>query len=159
MWKKDQDFLVGGVIILLALFLITQMKSLSFMQSIYPRVLAIAMIIAGLGIILRAAKALKRTGKPYGALSLREFVLQALIPGTFVIVMCLLLRKLGFYATTFIVMLGICIIQDLVINKKIPLSLKYTSKILFFSALSTIALYVSFNVLLNLSTPIGVFGF
>ena len=159
MWKKDQDFFVGGFIILFALFLITQMGSLSFMQSIYPRVLAISMIIAGTGIIFRAAMEIKRTGKPYSALSLREFVLQAVIPGTFVIIMCLFLRKLGFYVATFIVMLGICVIQELVIHKKMRFTFNYISKILCFSVFSTVALYISFNVLLNLSTPVGIFGF
>ncbi|GHS92568.1 hypothetical protein AGMMS50276_00750 [Synergistales bacterium] len=157
--KKDQDLWSGAVIILFALFLISQMKKLSFMQSVYPMTLAVLMIMAGIGILLRALITFKRTGKSYHALSLRDLVLQAVIPGSFVIVMCLLLRNLGFYIDVFIVMAGICVLQDFVIKGKLSISPKLAAKILAFSASCSVGLYISFNILLKLSTPAGFLGF
>jgi hypothetical protein len=159
MLKKDQDIVIGGIIILFALFLMTQMRSLSFMQSVYPKILVIFMVIAGTGIIFRAIKMIKRTGKSYHVLSLQDIVLQAVIPGSFLIIMSLLLRELGFYINAFIVMTGICLLQDFVLKKKFNITLKSATKVILFSACCSVGLYVSFNVLLHLSTPTGILRF
>lgn len=159
MLKKDQDIQAGIVVILFALPLSTQFGKLSFMQSIYPKLLVALMALSGVGIILRAAAVARRAKQPYRVLSLRDFMLQAVVPGAFVIAMCLLLRRLGFYIDTFIVVAGICLLQDFIIEGRLRITARSAAKIFAFSAGCSAALYVCFNILLKLSTPIGMFGF
>ncbi|MDR1732701.1 MAG: tripartite tricarboxylate transporter TctB family protein [Synergistaceae bacterium] len=156
---KDQDLWAGSAIILFALFLLNSMGSLSFMQSIYPRVLLVLMMVSGVGIIFRAFKTFRRTGKVYHRLPFVDFLLQAAIPGAFVIILSVLITTLGFYAGSFIAMAGICVLQDFVIQGKIDLALKTVTKILLFSAGCSAGLYLCFNVLLHLATPAGFLGF
>ena len=127
--KKDQDIWAGIVIILLGLFLLGQMGSLSFMQSVYPRVLASIMVVAGVGVVLRAVLIFKSVKKPYQKLSMRDFLLQAAIPGAFVIIVSFYLRELGFYVGAFIVVSGICLLQDFVAKGKLNTNVKSVSEV------------------------------
>ena len=158
MVRKDQDIQSGVVIILIALALSTQFGKLSFMQSIYPKLLVAAMGLSGVGIIAKAFLALRRTQRAHRVLTLRDFILQAAAPGAFVVILCLLLPTLGFYADAFIVVAGICLLQDFVISGRQGFSARLIARVLLFSAGVTVFLYVVFSVLLKLSTPKGFLG-
>ena len=159
MFRKDQDLYSGLFCIIFAGLLWTQQGNLSHMQGIFPRTCIIFMAIAGAGIILRSFLKYKKTGKTYSKLTLKDAMLQSIVPGAFLVLMASLVTKLGFYVDVCIVIIGICLIQDIFIGGFKSLKPAKLLKVFVFSVLCTGILYLCFSVLLKMTVPMGILKF
>ena len=157
--KKNQDIYLGIIILVIAAIFWQQAFKIRGNAAMLPKFFLVLISISGFGIIGSAIFKQIKTGKTYQKISLREFGLEIALPGTWLCIICFLFRYLGFYLCSFVFIIGVCLMQDYLINGKIELSAKHAGKLLMFSAGSSLFMFLCFRVVLKMLTPIGVFGF
>ncbi|MCI8649045.1 MAG: hypothetical protein HFG20_02905 [Anaerotruncus sp.] len=158
MWK-DQDIGLGVVIILLSSLFLTQTAKLSSASAMFPKWLLWMMVFAAVLIIVKACVRLKRKGQPKQHISLREFGIEAGIPGGMLLLACLLLELLGFYICCFLILIAVSILQDWILEGRYSLTKAGLLRILCFSGGVSVLMFFCFSVLLSLPTPAGILGF
>jgi hypothetical protein len=156
--RKDQDVILGFVILLLSGILWYQVGKIKGTPAIMPRIFIGMISVSGLGIIVRAIRRMKKTGKPYQKMGFREFLREAGLPGLVLLAICLSLEVLGFYICAFLLVIAVCILQTLIINKKLILTARNFLKIVLFALCATCFMFLSFWVLLSMPTPTGFLG-
>ena len=157
--KKNQDIYLGSIILIFSAVLWQQMIRIRGNAIILPRIFLVLMIISGFGIIISAIIRNIKTGQTYHKMSLKEFFWELGLPGLWLCIICFLFNILGFYLCSFLFIIEACLLQDFIINKKIPFSARYIGKLFLYSSGSTIFMFLCFRVLLKMHTPIGFFGF
>ena len=174
--KRVQDIAFGSVIIFIALTFLTQAGRLPKKSSQFPSLILYLMIFSGAGLILstlfsqyrnnrkKESDGNNRTGtqphdeeQPY--ISTRMFIMELLIPGIILIFSTMLIRVLGFYICTAIVVLSIFLFQGFSNNRKNSISRRVLFEGLVFAIGTSAVMYVFFGVLLAVPTPQGIFGF
>ena len=157
--KKNQDIYAGLGIIAFSLLMLTQASKLSEMQSIYPKILLIGMAIAGACVAISSVIKQKKTGVVYKKITLQFIKNTVLIPGAFLLVCALLVKPLGLYVTVFLLIIGICLIEDYLGKRIKDLTPKHILEVIAVSLVFTVLLYLLFHLVLKLPTPTGIFGF
>ncbi len=159
---KNKDVFFGIGVILLSCLFYSQVLTLPKGPAEFPRALLVLMLISGVGIVVRAIWR-QRKGKDEEreeeSVSLKEFVFNALIPSSILIVLCILMMFIGFYIGCFLLFILIFILQDVIIKGKFALKKKDVVKLLVSTLGVTVFLYLCFSVLLKLPVPMGPWGF
>ncbi|MDR1316002.1 MAG: tripartite tricarboxylate transporter TctB family protein [Spirochaetales bacterium] len=156
--RKDQDIILGFVILIVSGILWYQVDAIEGAPAIMPRIFISMISISGAGIIIRAIRCMIKTGKPYQKMNLREFLWEAGIPGGVLLMTCLFLEVLGFYICSFILIIAVCILQNIIINKKLTLTIRAFFKIVLFALCVTGFMFFCFWILLSMPTPTGFLG-
>lgn len=174
--KRVQDIAFGSVIIFIALAFLTQASRLPKKSSQFPSLILYLMIFSGAGLILTTLYSQYRNNrkkKPGGNdgtgthpqdneqpyISARMFIMELLVPGMILIISTMLIRILGFYICTAIVVLSIFLFQGYAHNRKSPMNRRALFEGLLFAIGTSAVMYVFFGVLLAVPTPKGIFGF
>ncbi len=174
--KRVQDIAFGSVIIFIALAFRTQASRLPKKSSQFPSLILYLMIFSGAGLILstlysqyrnnrknelngknRAVTQPDDNDQPY--ISTRMFIMELLVPGMILIISTMLIRILGFYICTAIVVLSIFLFQGFADNRKSSMSGRVLFEGLLFAVGTSAVMYVFFGLLLAVPTPKGIFGF
>lgn len=157
--KKNQDIYAGLAIIAFAILMYTQALKLSEMQSVYPKVLLITMMIAGVCITVSSVVKQKKTGVVFKKITLQFLKNEALLPGAYLLVMVLLIKPLGLYVVSFLTILGLCMLEDFIGKRMDKVNLKHILSVALVALVFTAVMYLMFNIVLKLPTPTGIFGF
>ena len=158
MWK-DQDIGLGVFIILLSGVLLTQTTDLSESTAMFPKWLLWLMILSGVLIILKACIRLRRGAQPQHHMSMREFWVEAGIPGGILLIACMLLELLGFYICSFLILMAVSIAQDWILEGSYHPTKSGLLRLCGFSLGISVLMFICFSLLLSLPTPVGIFGF
>ena len=161
---KRKDFLLGLSVCLLVCFFFWHMGDIPGGANVFPGMLLIMMGICGAGLLIKDIIAARKeaadseSGKQnMNKQSMKEFVLQVLIPAAILLASTLLLRSLGFYLVSSLAVFAIMLYQNWIDGIK-P-SAVIMSKHLLFAVCVGVAMYAIFHMLISMPTPRGVFGF
>jgi hypothetical protein len=158
-FSKDQDIKLGIFSVLFGLIFLTQASKLPERIGVYPKFCIIAIIGFGALIAIKAVIDIKKKQKYFHGMSISKFLVEAAIPGGGLLIACLLLDILGFYICSFLILMTVCYLLDFLITKTLNQGFRSFFIVLSFSLMSVLFLYVCFNLLLQLPTTRGVFGF
>ena len=159
--KGNADFIFGIVIIVFAVtgFILTITTITDSGSALMPKLLFAFIGVMGLGIsytsIKDRMKGLEDATKVSGA----DIAGGILLPGGFLLGAYFLINFLGFYIAEGILIIALMFLQDKVTNGKINLSPKRLIFVGIFTICAIIVMYLIFNLIFNLPTPIGIFGF
>ncbi|MCM3712476.1 tripartite tricarboxylate transporter TctB family protein [Alkalihalobacillus oceani] len=156
---KDQDVKLGILVIMISGLFLTQTQKLPEEVAMYPKAILYLMMISGVCIILRAFHSMKKNGKSYHRLSMKEFLLESGIPGAVLLALCLFLNVLGFYITSFFIVVAVIMVQEYIIQGRFHFRRKFIVKSFVFAGCAIVFMFICFATLLSLPTPVGIFGF
>ena len=161
LFKKNADFIFGIVVIVLSVtcFIVADMTITDSGSAMMPKLILGFMAAMGLGIsvssIIRRMKDLEDMTKVSGA----DIAGGILFPAVFLLAAYFLINFLGFYAAEFLLIVSLMYLQEKVTNGKIEFNPKRLAGILVFAICAIIVMYLIFNLIFNLPTPKGIFGF
>jgi hypothetical protein len=158
-FTKDQDIKLGIFSILFGLIFLTQTAKLSEKVGLFPGFCLVGIIALGALIAIKAVIDIKKRRKYFHGMSISRFFVEAAIPGSVLLIACLLLDILGFYICSFLILMAVCYLQDLLTTKTLNQGFRNFFIVLSFSIVSVIFLYVCFALLLQLPATRGIFGF
>jgi hypothetical protein len=158
---KGNDYFIFGVITAFAAFLILiSLKSVKPEAALLPKAILYFMPAMSVCMIIDSIfKKYIRNTEISLNVKLSEIAEGVLVPGLILVIASLSVDYLGFYLMAFLLIIAIFVLQSRITESKYNFSLKKIVIWLGFSAVTTLFMFFVFNIMLNLPTPRGIFGF
>lgn len=161
LFKGNADFFFGIVIVVFAVsgFILTVNTISDSNSALMPKLLFAFIGAMGLGISYTGVKNRKKNHDDATKVSGAEIAGGILLPGGFLLGAYALINFLGFYVAEGILIVAIMFLQEKVTNGKISKTPKHLAFLGIFTVCAITVMYIIFNMVFGLPTPVGIFGF
>ncbi|PTL38741.1 tripartite tricarboxylate transporter TctB family protein [Alkalicoccus saliphilus] len=156
MFSIKSSVILGIVTIIFAGLAWTQTVGLPEQSSLFPRVILGSMGVVGVLMLIDGIRGGKQSSSEDTGLSRSVFVFQIVIPGLIMLFGYFLLTMVGFFVTSFIIIIILYLYQIYRMNEKRPTARDLIRGAIL-AASVTLAAYLMFSVVLGLPTPSGRF--
>ena len=161
LFKGNSDFFFGLVVIIFGIIGCYIAKNTIRMSSSrqMPMLLFGFIALMGLGMSISSVVNRAKEKEDQTKVDGKDLVIGILIPGAILILTWVLIRWLGYYVSTFLLIIVLMILQAKTADGKIEFTLKKVLVTVGFAIAVTIVMYLIFHYVFSLPTPKGIFGF
>lgn len=161
LFKGNSDFFFGLVVIIFGIIGLYITKNTIRMSSSrqMPMLLFGFIALMGLGMSISSIINRAKNKEDQTKVDWKDLLVGIILPGTILILTWVLIRWLGYYVSTFLLIIVLMILQTKTADGKIDFSSKKVIITLGFALAVTIVMYLIFHFIFSLPTPKGVFGF
>ncbi|WP_416147548.1 tripartite tricarboxylate transporter TctB family protein [Salipaludibacillus sp. HK11] len=151
------NVIFGVVLIIFSIIAYIQTLDLPDRSALFPQIILYGMAITGVLMIIDALiKRKKQKEENESTLTKNTFIFHIVIPGAILLTAYGLLSQLGFYITSFLLIMVLFFYQTYR-SYEAKLTVRHFLKGLLVATIVTVLMYVVFTVLLSLPTPSGRF--
>lgn len=161
LFKGNSDFFFGLVVIIFGIIGLYITKNTIRMSSSrqMPMLLFGFIALMGLGMSISSIINRTRNKEDQTKVDWKDLLVGIILPGALLVLTWVLIRWLGYYVSTFLLIIVLMILQAKTADGKIEFTSKKVIITLGFALAVTIVMYLIFHFIFSLPTPKGVFGF
>ncbi len=161
LFKGNSDFFFGLVVIIFGIIGCYLTKTTIKMHSSRQMPMLLFGFIAAMGLGMSTSSVINRakSKEDQTTVDWKDLLLGIVLPGSLLIITWILIRWLGYYVSTFLLIVALMILQEKTADGKFDFSLKNIFVILGFALVITIIMYLIFHFIFGLPTPKGILGF